>query len=81
MRNYLVDHSMSSYAPQALIDSEDESPNLHPGDWRTELELTALQASYQRNGTQKAKERRDILKSFFATIGAVKMAREHDSVK
>ncbi|KAK2564467.1 hypothetical protein P5673_011909 [Acropora cervicornis] len=56
LHNYLVDHSMSSYAPQALLDSEDDNHNLHPGECRTERELTALQASYQRNGSHKAKE-------------------------
>ena len=71
LHNYLVDHSMSSYAPQALLDSEDDNHNLHPGEWRTEQELTALQASYQRNGSQNAKENHDILRSFFATVGAV----------
>lgn len=71
LHNYLVDHSMSSYAPQALLDNEDENHNFNPGEWRTEQELTALQASYQRNGSQKAKQQQDILKSFFATIGAV----------
>lgn len=71
LHNYLVQHSMATYASQAFFDDEDVTSNLCPGEQSNCPKLNGLPSCHHRNASHNAKNQRENLKTYFVTNGTV----------
>lgn len=69
LHNYLCEIRSDTYAPPALIDSEDDDHRLVEGTWRLDGlgAMLPLQPGIPCNSSMAAKQIRDKLKSYFVT--------------